>query len=115
MRRVFDTTFDTTFDYKTDTPSTTNPDADKDSQILRAHHELLWSKELPSGDVFAPKVTPRKREYLIFTDANNKRHCYGSDAITSSYTKWVKEKNPRSRALVDAINELSDEQKLRYL
>ena len=108
--------FDTSFDYKTDTPSRTKPDADSDSQLLRWDHQLLWSKKLPlSEKIFAPKVTTRKSEYLIFTDANTDRRCYGSDAITSSYTTWVKEKNPRSRALVDSINELSDEQKLRYL
>lgn len=112
MRRVFDTTFD----YKTDTPATTRPDADKDSQILRAHHELLWSKKLPlSEKIFAPKVTTRKDRYLIFTDANDKKHCYGSDAITSSYTKWVKAKKPRSRALVDAIAGLTGDQKRLYL
>lgn len=108
--------FDTSFDYKTDTPARTKPDADSDSQLLRWDHELLWTKKLPSSEkIFAPKVTTRKSEYLIYTDANEKEHCYGSDAITSSYTTWVKEKNPRSRTLVDAINELSDEQKLRYL
>lgn len=107
--------FDTSLNYKKDTPARTDPDADSDSQLLRWDHELLWSKRLPSEEVFAPKVTTRKTEYLIFTDADTERHCYGSDAITSSYTKWVKKKNPRSRALVDAINELSDEQKLRYL
>ncbi|MET1088449.1 MAG: hypothetical protein ABWY04_15235 [Arthrobacter sp.] len=108
--------FDTTFDYKTDTPSRTNPDADKDSQRLRADHELLWSKKLPlSEKIFAPKVTTRKDRYLIFTDANDEKHCYGSDAITSSYTTWVTETNPKSKALVDAITGLSEEQKLRYL
>ncbi|MDQ0923367.1 hypothetical protein QF038_001875 [Pseudarthrobacter sp. W1I19] len=106
--------FDTSFDYKTDTPRT-KPDPDGGSQLLRWDHELLWSKELPSGDVFAPKVTTRQREYLIFTDANTDRYCYGSDAITSSYTKWEKKKRPRSRALADAITGLDDEQRARYL
>lgn len=107
---------DTSFDYKTDTPSRTKPGPDKDSQMLRADHELLWTKELPlSGDIFALRLTTRKDRYLIFTDANKEKHCYGSDAITSSYTTWAKEKNPKSRALVDAIAKLSAEQKPRYL
>jgi hypothetical protein len=62
-----------------------------------------------------PKVTPKKSEYLIFTNANTKRYCYGSDAITSSCTKWVKKKRPRSRALVDAIAGLDNKQRARYL
>ena len=102
--------FDTSFDYKTDTPSKVGPDADKDSQRLRSDHELLWTKELPSGSVFAPKLTARRREYLIFTDASEARHCYGSDAVTSSYTTWLKPK-----ALVDAIAGLTEDQKSHYL
>jgi hypothetical protein len=107
--------FDTSFDYKTDTPSGTDPDPDSDSQLLRWDHELLWSKELPSGVLFAPKVTTRKSEYLIFTDVDEKGHCYGSDAITSYYTTWLKERNPKSKALVEAIAGLTDDQKSVYL
>lgn len=106
--------FDTSFDYKTDTP-TGKSDPDSDSKLLRWDHEMLWRKKLPSGDIFAPKVTRRKSEYLIFTDAKKDRHCYGSDAITSSYTRWVTKKRPRSRALVEAIAGLTDDQKSVYL
>lgn len=107
--------FDTSFDYKTDTPRT-RPDPDSGSQLLRWDHELLWSKELRPGVLFGPKVTTRQREYLIFSDANTDRYCYGSDAITSSYTRWVKKKKrPRSRALADAIAGLDDKQRARYL
>jgi hypothetical protein len=102
--------FVTSFDYKTDTPSRTRPDPDKDSQRLRADHELLWTKELRPGVPFAPNVSSAGRnEYLIFTDASRARYCYGSDAITSSYTTWS-----RPNSLVDAIADLNDEQ-VRYL
>jgi hypothetical protein len=102
--------FDTSFDYKTDTPSKTKPDADSDSQLLRWDHELLWTKELRSGVLFAPKVTTRKSDYLIFTDANEDRHCYGSDAITSSYSG-----RSGPAPLVKAMADLSRCQKSRYL
>ncbi|WP_458113844.1 hypothetical protein M1D88_07095 [Arthrobacter sp. R1-13] len=102
--------FDTSFNYKTDTPGRTRRDPDRYSQLLRWDHQLLWSKELPSGVPFAPKVTTRRSEYLIYTDANEKRHCYGSDAITSSYTG---RSTPAS--LVKAMDELSDDQKSAYL
>jgi len=101
--------FDTSFDYKTDT-SRTKPDPDSGSQLLRWDHELLWTKELRPGVLFAPKVTPRKSEYLIFTDANEERHCYGSDAITSSYTG---RSSPAS--LATAMADLNQCQKSRYL
>jgi hypothetical protein len=103
--------FDTTFNYKTDEPAKTKPDADRDSPRLRADHELLWSKKLKSGVLFAPSVSAaRSNEYLIFTDTSGDRYCYGSDAITNSYTTWL-----RPRPLVDAIALLDDDERSRYL
>jgi hypothetical protein len=55
-------------------------------------------------------VTTRKSEYVIFTDAKQDRHCYGSDAVTSSYTG-----RSGPAPLANAMAGLSDEQKLRYL
>lgn len=100
----------TSFDYKTDSPAKTRADPDRDSQRLRLDHELLWTKELRPGVSFAPSVSSARNEYLIFTDAFGARHCYGSDAITGSYTTWLKPK-----ALVNAIAGLDDDQRSRYL
>lgn len=103
--------FDTSFDYKTDKPRRTKPDADRDSPRLRADHELLWTKELRPGVEFAPSASSAgPNEYLIYTDSSGARFCYGSDAITSSYTSWLK-----PRPLVDAIAGLNEEQRARYL
>jgi hypothetical protein len=41
--------FDPTFDFRTDA---TGPDPDSSSPMLRRYHKLLWSKPLPSGDLF---------------------------------------------------------------
>lgn len=105
-------TLDLTFDYKRDKPAKNRPDADRDSPRLRRDHELLWTKEIPSsGVLFAP--TPpsvRRKGYLIYSDAEGSRHWYGSDAITASYTTWIKPK-----ALVAAKAELTEEQRSRYL
>jgi hypothetical protein len=106
-RRVFDTSFD----YKTDIPARANPDPDSGSPRLRADHELLWTKELCSGVLFAPTAPSDRREgYLIFTDTSGARHWYGSDAITSSYTG-----RSRTRSLADAIAGLSEDEQARYL
>lgn len=110
--------FDTSFDYKTDESRKAKRgksgglgDPDANSVRLRADHELLWTKEFCSGDRFAPSASlTRSNEYLIFTDSSGARHCYGSDAITASYTKWM-----RPQSLVDAIAGLSYEQRARYL
>ncbi|CAI3796786.1 hypothetical protein NKCBBBOE_01663 [Pseudarthrobacter sp. MM222] len=112
--------FDTSFDYKTDKSRKTKRggaevqelgDPDANSVRLRADHELLWTKKLNSGALFAPGASAaRWNEYLIYTDDSGARHCYGSDAITSSYTG---RSGPKS--LTDAMAGLSDEQRARYL
>ncbi|WP_240484323.1 DUF6994 family protein [Pseudarthrobacter sulfonivorans] len=101
----------TSFDYKTDSPARNNPDPDRDSPKLRSLHQLLWTKKLNSGVLFAQTVPPNRGDgYLIFTDTSGGRHWYGSDAITNSYTKWL-----RPRPLADAIAGLNEEQRARYL
>jgi hypothetical protein len=102
---------DTSFDFKTDKPARNNPDPDRDSPSLRALHQRLWTKMLNSGVLFAPTVPPNRGDgYLIFTDTSGGRHWYGSDAITASYSSWL-----RPRPLVDAIAGLTEEQRARYL
>lgn len=104
--------FDTSFDYKTDVaPGRKSSDPDSLSPRLRTDHELLWTKGLNSGVLFAPSASSaRPNEYLIYTDASGARHCYGSDAITNSYTRWM-----RPKALADAVAGLDEDQKSRYL
>ncbi|AMM31932.1 hypothetical protein SA2016_1251 [Sinomonas atrocyanea] len=103
--------FDTSFDYKTDKPAKSRPDADNDSPQLRVDHELLWTKKLNSGVLFAPTApSARRNGYLIYTDASGERHWYGSDAITNSYTGWL---TPNS--LAGAVASLSPAQRSRYL
>lgn len=104
--------FDIAFDYLLDTtpPGT---DADSNSPRLKADHQLLWTKELCGGQLFElavseiPKV--RRKNYLMFEQTPDKSITFGSDAITNSYTRWVKPK-----ALVEAKAQLNEEQKRRY-
>lgn len=103
--------FDVAFNFETDQPRGTNPDADSDSPTLRRYHQLLWSKPLKSGVVFTLEApTVRRQGYLIYTDASGHRHWFGSDAITNSYSRWL-----RPKALVESIAELNTEQRSRYL
>src|SRR3954447_8008785 len=50
------------FDFRSDTPS--GKDANTFSPTLRSYHQLLWSKPLPSGELFELDVTPRPPYYL---------------------------------------------------
>ncbi|WP_159619457.1 DUF6994 family protein [Arthrobacter zhaoguopingii] len=106
--------FDTSYDYKSDNQGQSGFDADRDSDQLKADHELLWTKELPSGVLFEPKAptesVKRRNNYLLFDGGSLGRHVYGSDAITNSYTDWT-----TPYALADAIASLDEEQKSRYL
>lgn len=121
--------FDTSFDYKTDQPATNGRgnsgnfprdphsgtpslgDPDENSPKLRLDHELLWTKRLSSGVLFAPTAPANRRDgYLIFSDSSGGRHWYGSDAITNSYTG-----RSRPASLVGAIADLNDCEKPRYL
>jgi hypothetical protein len=54
---------DITFDFRSDTPPEKDPDVD--SPTLRRYHKLLWSKPLPSGELFVlDDTTPRAYAYL---------------------------------------------------
>lgn len=103
--------FDDEFDFETDQPRASRPDADSDSPTLRRYHQRLWSKPLRSGEMFTLEAPTTRREgYLVYTDSSGDRHWFGSDAITNSYTRWL-----RPKALVESIAALSSEQKARYL
>jgi hypothetical protein len=103
--------FDPSFDFKTDQPARTSQDPDRVSPKLRSLHQVLWTKRLNSGVLFAPTVPPNPRDgYLIFADASGAKHWFGSDAITNSYTRWI-----RPRNLADAIAGLNEKQQTRYL
>lgn len=104
--------FDITFNYKLDTPPGKDPDSH--SPLLKADHQLLWTKGLCDGELFKVQVPAdpkeRRSNYLMLEQTPDKRFTFGSDAITSSYSTWLK-----PRALVDAIAGLSEEQRTRYL
>ncbi|WP_404385276.1 hypothetical protein LL946_04710 [Knoellia locipacati] len=103
--------FDDEFNFETDHPRATKPDADSDSPTLRTYHQRLWSKKLRSGAMFVLEAPAVRREgYLIYADASGDQHWFGSDAITNSYTRWL-----RPKSLVTSIAALTSEQKARYL
>jgi hypothetical protein len=67
---------DITFDFRSDTPPGRDPDTF--SSTLRTYHQLLWSKPLPSGqlfrlDVSGPPYYPHHRselgEFVLSSDA----------------------------------------------
>lgn len=73
---------DTSFDYHSDTPAGKDPDSF--SSTLPKHHQLLWSKELPSGARF--DLAPEPRSYLAHRSPLGVFRL-SSDAITTRLRK----------------------------
>jgi hypothetical protein len=98
---------DLTFDFMSEC---VGKDADTHSPTLRRYHQLLWSKPLPGGGSFDLVIPTRKSDDYLVYDAPSGAMCLGSDAITNSYTGWM-----RPRALVEAMAGLGPAEKTRFL
>lgn len=70
---------DTSFDYRSDS---NGKDPDSASPTLRSHHEMLWSKPLPSGALFS--LEKRAGEYLVH-DSDLGIFSLSSDTIINSF------------------------------
>ena len=79
------TDIDITFDFRRDTPEGRDPDTY--SQRLHQYHRLLWSKPLPSGDVFRLDDA-RPRGYLQFRSPTGAELWLSSDAVIPTF-KWA--------------------------
>jgi hypothetical protein len=95
--------FDPTFDFRTEVGP--NEDADPASPTLREYHKLLWSKPLPSEDVFdLDDTTPDV--YLHHRSARGEFRLT-SDAAVQTWTKW---KRNRITSVLEPIPESEREQ-----
>ena len=78
------TDIDITFDFRRDTPKGRDPDTC--SMTLRRYHKLLWSKRLPSGELFELNdATPGN--YLYHRSAKGE-FSLSSDAVIPTF-KWA--------------------------
>lgn len=101
--------FDDDYNFFDDTPAGKDPDSH--SPTLRRYHRLLWSKPLPDGQPFELQARRALSPYLVY-EADGTSFVLGSDAITSSYTRWSRRK---SKALAAAIAALNEDERSRYL
>lgn len=65
-------------------------DPDATSPTLRRYHKLLWSKPLPSGDLF--DLRDDKPGFYLFHSSSLGDFSLGSDAITHSYRDQIDKK-----------------------
>jgi hypothetical protein len=78
-------TIDTAFDFRTDTPEGLDPDSW--SPTLRRYHQLLWSKQLPSGQSFELSATTPG--VYLFHHSPLGEFRLSSDAVMQTFTRWV--------------------------
>jgi len=72
-------------------------DPDRTSPTLKRYHKLLWTKPLPSGELFDLRDDPG---FYLFHSSTLGRFSLGSDAITHSYKnqstkKWLTTQIPK--------------------
>lgn len=65
---------DVAFDFRTDTREGYDPD--KFSKTLKRYHQVLWSKELPNGEMMKLEASRNRLYYLTWKDFD-----FGSDSI----------------------------------
>jgi hypothetical protein len=75
---------DITFDFRSDTPPGRDPDTF--SPTLRRYHQLLWSKALPSGELFALDVSGPP--YYLHHRSELGEFVLSSDAVVPSFS-WL--------------------------
>lgn len=90
---------DVTFDHRTDSDG---KDLDKYSQTLKMHHQLLWAKPLPSGELFHLK--PKPNRYLVFRP-DNLVYSLASDQMSNSFRSTKRMKHITGQVPDDELDE----------
>ena len=92
---------DITFDFRSDTPPGKDPDTF--SPTLRTYHQLLWSKPLPSGELFELDVTGPP--YYLHHRSELGEFWLSSDTVVPSF-RWL-------APIIDQIPEVEREEFMR--
>ena len=85
---------DVSFDHRSDS---CGRDIDKYSPTLKKHHQLLWTKPLPSGGLFDLKPLPNR--YLVFRP-DNLVYSLSSDQMSNSFRS-----RKRMKHITDQVSE----------
>lgn len=88
------TDIDITFDFRRDTPEGRDPD--RYSKTLRRYHKLLWSRCLPSGELFALDDT-KSGSYLHHRSVTGEEFSLTSDSVIPTF-RWA----PHIKRLIPA-------------
>lgn len=86
---------DTAFDVRIDAG---NGDPDTTSKTLREYHRLLWSKPLPSGEMFALDTSRRNR--YLYHQSGLGEFLLSSDTVVPTWRSWT-----RIASIIDQVSE----------
>jgi len=90
---------DVTFDHRIDS---NGKDLDKYSPTLKKHHQLLWAKPLPSGEIFNLKPMPNR--YLVFRP-DKLVYSLASDQMSNSFRSTKRMKHITEQVSDDELDE----------
>lgn len=79
---------DTSFNFTTDTPPGLDPD--RWSPTLHLYHQVLWSRDLPSGRRFDLEDARPAGGYLHHRTASGRDFRLSSDAVMQTFTRWTR-------------------------
>ncbi len=79
---------DTSFNFTTDTPSGRDPD--RWSPTLHRYHQVLWSRDLPSGRRFDLEDARPVGGYLQHRTPSGRDFRLSSDAVMQTFTRWTR-------------------------
>lgn len=84
--------FDTEFDFRTEVNIEAGEDPDEHSPRLREYHRLLWSKPLPSGDLFNLDIVTTYRPFLHHVSPRGE-FFLTSDSAMPTWIHWKRTAN----------------------
>ena len=94
-----DDAIDVTFDHRTDSGGR---DLDAFSPRLKAHHQVLWNKPLPSGQMF--ELKPVSKRYLVHR-TDDLAYSLSSDQISNSMRTTARMKHITSQVSTKELDE----------
>lgn len=74
---------DTSFDFRKDSGGL---DPDRYSTTLKNYHKVLWSKPLPSGQLFL--LDNHRSDSYLYHKSSVGEYFLSSDSIIATFTKW---------------------------
>jgi hypothetical protein len=91
---------DIEYDFRTDS---NGGDVDKCSATLRRYHKILWSKQLPDGNIFS--LDDLMEDVYLYYKTETQEYFLSSDSIVHTYSNWKRTENIIKQIPENEIND----------